>query len=427
MRVPKYRKHSCRNLGFVEHQGQRHYFPGKYNSRESLAAYSSFVQQLTEQEEEQEGDPLVVRPGKIVVVGELMAAYLQFARTYYVDEAGLPSLEYEQINYAMKPLAKLYAGLPVRAFGPKRLKRVRRRMVTGAWHTPDPRPWTRKHINQQIGRIRRMFKWGVENELVPSRVLHALQAIQPLKQGRTTARETEDVRPVDPVHVAAVLPYLSPQVAAMVQLQQLTGMRPSNLCGLTLAQIDRSDVVWCYRPVKHKTVRRKQVLAVPIGPRAQVVLEPFLNRPDDAPLFSPREAEAWRNATQRAGRKTPMTPSHAARHEASLERTRKRPPGDKYDSDAYRRAVKYAIKRANKAIVKANEKLPEPERIPVEKLPLIPNWFPYQLRHLAGTEVRKKYKLEGAQVILGHKHANVTEIYAERDWELARKIALETG
>jgi hypothetical protein len=44
-----------------------------------------------------------------------------------------------------------------------------------------------------------------------------------------------------------------------------------------------------------------------------------------------------------------------------------------------------------------------------------------------GTEVRKKYGLEGSQVVLGHSTANVIQIYAERDFELAKQIMSEIG
>jgi hypothetical protein len=42
-------------------------------------------------------------------------------------------------------------------------------------------------------------------------------------------------------------------------------------------------------------------------------------------------------------------------------------------------------------------------------------------------EVRRKYGLEGSQVVLGHSTANVTQIYAERDFELAKQIMSEIG
>jgi hypothetical protein len=39
------------------------------------------------------------------------------------------------------------------------------------------------------------------------------------------------------------------------------------------------------------------------------------------------------------------------------------------------------------------------------------------------TEVRKQYGVEGAQLALGHSKANITEVYAERDLEFAKRIA----
>jgi integrase len=57
----------------------------------------------------------------------------------------------------------------------------------------------------------------------------------------------------------------------------------------------------------------------------------------------------------------------------------------------------------------------------------VPHWHPHQLRHNRGTEVRRKYGIEAAQVALGHARADVTEVYAERNLEQARKIAREMG
>ncbi len=49
------------------------------------------------------------------------------------------------------------------------------------------------------------------------------------------------------------------------------------------------------------------------------------------------------------------------------------------------------------------------------------------MRHSAGTEIRKKFGLEAAQVSLGHATADVTQVYAERDAELAREVARKIG
>jgi site-specific recombinase XerC len=54
-------------------------------------------------------------------------------------------------------------------------------------------------------------------------------------------------------------------------------------------------------------------------------------------------------------------------------------------------------------------------------------WSPNQLRHLRGTEIRKRFGLEASQTVLGHSHADTTEIYAERDFVLAESVMSQMG
>ena len=58
---------------------------------------------------------------------------------------------------------------------------------------------------------------------------------------------------------------------------------------------------------------------------------------------------------------------------------------------------------------------------------LLPRWTPNRLRHSAATEIRRQFGLEAAQVVLGHSQANVTQIYAERDMNLAAEIMRKIG
>ena len=55
------------------------------------------------------------------------------------------------------------------------------------------------------------------------------------------------------------------------------------------------------------------------------------------------------------------------------------------------------------------------------------DWFPHPLRHTLSTEVRRRYDLEAAQVLLGHARCDVTELYAERNVEKAIAIARQIG
>ena len=41
--------------------------------------------------------------------------------------------------------------------------------------------------------------------------------------------------------------------------------------------------------------------------------------------------------------------------------------------------------------------------------------------------VRKAFGLEAAKAVLGHTDTKITEIYAERDLELARRVMREIG
>jgi site-specific recombinase XerC len=54
-------------------------------------------------------------------------------------------------------------------------------------------------------------------------------------------------------------------------------------------------------------------------------------------------------------------------------------------------------------------------------------WHPNRLRHTAATDIRARYGLEAAQVVLGHSRADVTQVYAERDLEKAREVMREVG
>ena len=86
-----------------------------------------------------------------------------------------------------------------------------------------------------------MFGWAVENELLPVHVHQALQRVKGLRKGRSEARETAPVEPVSEAAVEAILPHLSPQVAAMVQLQLLSGCRPQEVIAIRPCDVETGD------------------------------------------------------------------------------------------------------------------------------------------------------------------------------------------
>jgi integrase len=258
-----------------------------------------------------------------------------------------------------------------------------------------------------------MFRWAVENELVEPSVYHGLQAVSGLKRGRCEARESAPVKPVPDAFVNAVLPHVSLQVAAMIRLHELTGMRPGEVVLMRTGDLDTSARIWTYTPGRHKTEHHDHERVIYIGPQAQEVLRPWLKTDLQAYRFSPAEAEAERNANRRQQRQTPLWPSHVKHQAKKRKRTPKRAERDRYDVSSYRRAIA-------RGIDKANEKIEEPEK-------KIPHWHPHQLRHNAATRLRREFGIEAARVVLGHRSAAVTEVYAEIDRMKAADIMLRVG
>jgi site-specific recombinase XerC len=57
----------------------------------------------------------------------------------------------------------------------------------------------------------------------------------------------------------------------------------------------------------------------------------------------------------------------------------------------------------------------------------IEKWSPNRLRHAVATEIRRQFGVEAAQVVLGHSRADVTQVYAERDWQKAQDVMKAIG
>jgi hypothetical protein len=54
-----------------------------------------------------------------------------------------------------------------------------------------------------------MIKWATAEELAPSSIFHALQAVEGLRRGRSGTKEHEPVRPVPDAHVNALKPHVA--------------------------------------------------------------------------------------------------------------------------------------------------------------------------------------------------------------------------
>jgi integrase len=236
----------------------------------------------------------------------------------------------------------------------------------------------------------------------------------------------------------------------MVRFQLLTGCRPDEVCRVRPLDIDRSNPsCWVYRPGsdwglhgQHKTAHHHREHLVLIGPRAQEVLRPYLDRKPDAYCFSPAESEAARSSERRKSRKTPLYPSHVRRLAANQKRDPKRTPSDRYDTRSYRRAIERACDKAfplserlaprRQADARVESRaawwarLTSEEREEVRAWRRSHRWRPNRLRHNRATELRR-YGLDLAKTILGHSKVETTQIYAEKDLAAAMELVARIG
>ena len=447
--VPKLCLHKASGKAVVRLNGRDHYL-GVFGTSEAKAAYDRLIAEWLAAGRRSAEDVAKTESEKPVPisVNEVLLAFWRHAERHYRHPDGRPTSEIKEYKYSLRPIRELYGTTPAISFGPRALATVRQQMLSADVSRPV--------INRRIGRIVRAFKWASSEELVPVTVFESLRTLAGLLRGRTDARESEPVKPVELAHVTATLPHLDAHLRAMAEIQRFTGMRPGEVCGMTLAEVDRASEVWLYQPAQHKTAHHGRQRVIPTGPKAQAALVAFLLRdgppPDGfahinlndpeqrnarlvmadayqeagrerdatllrdttrlvvlvagcvvdptAPLFSPHEAREERFRARGANRKTKVQPSQKNRRKAKPKRC----PGSEFKPTAYAHAVQRAAGRAG-----------------------VPHWHPNQLRHTFATEVRRVHGVEAAQVLLGHARADVTQVYAERDLQLAARVAAEVG
>jgi integrase len=330
-------------------------------------------------------------------VDELILAFWKYGETHY----GADSKELEQYRYSLRPLREMYGGHPADKFTPKCMKAVRQRMADQGW--------CRTVINRRLTRIKTMFSWAVSEELVPPSISHGLREVKGFRKGEKCVRESDPVQPAFADDMLVALPYCARPVAAMLELQWLTGMRSGEVRVMRTLDIDQSNpACWLYRPGsdegphgKHKNAWRGQDRVVPLGPRCIEVLKPFLRLDDPAAyLFQPRQATEERNARRREMRKTPRTPSQLAR---KRKKHPKRAPGMCYTEESYPRAVARACEKAGV------------------------RFHPYMLRHGRKMDIERVEGAEAARCVLGQKTIQSTQHYGKIDVGRAAAVMAKLG
>ena len=414
MRTPSIRKH-CSGQARVTLNG-KDFLLGKYGSREAKQKYHRL---LAEWEASGRSASFRCDPAAITIV-EIVVAYLDFAKKYY-GEGG--NSELLRILPAMRAIESLYGDEPAISFGPLQFKALRVHLMKPIRKkTKDgrilERPRSRTYVNRLMKHVRRLFKWAASESMISGSIYADLASVEPLKRGRTTAKENEPILPVGANVVDETIKHLSPIVAAMVRFQQLTGCRPGEVCSIKPGMVDRSNDVWEIKLSQHKTAYRGKARIIYVGPQAQKTLAPYLLRSEDSNCFSPKESEEKRRAQMSEERTTPL--SCGNRPGSNKKRKPGKQPGECYTTQSYSRAIRNACAKAfppgceldRDALLEWNRKHA---------------WSPNQLRHSMATNVRNSHGIEAAQVLLGHSEIAVTQVYAEADKEKAIQVVRKIG
>ena len=197
------------------------------------------------------------------------------------------------------------------------------------------------------------------------------------------------------------------------------------------ADVDRKRDVWRYVPSEHKTEHHGHRRNIFIGPKAQIILLPYLLRDAEEFCFRPAESERKRRQTRHEARTTPL---NCGNRPGTTRRRTVCPTGTRYTNDSYRRAIARACEGAfkmPKKLRKIPKSTPEPEKSRRQSDAAMWRsefvWTPNRLRHSAATRIREQFGLEAASVTLGHARMNQTEIYAKKNYELAARVAREVG
>lgn len=187
-------------------------------------------------------------------VAQLCAAYLLHAERFYRDEQGHPTGEVTHATIAFRLLLELYRDTPTDRVTIRDLLNVRQALVDlrekHEHGRQAPSGLSRRTINDRMARIKRLFRWGVEQGTVPGSTWHELSALRGLPKGRCGVHDNAPIEAVPWGLVQDVLPHLVPTIADAVRLQWWSGVRPAEALAMTRRQLSQrahSGVVRCCR------------------------------------------------------------------------------------------------------------------------------------------------------------------------------------
>lgn len=346
------------------HLNGKQVYLGKASDPETLKRYQQILHAP-------EVKPIILRAGA-PSVQTLCDLFLVHADEHYRRRDGTHTSEYRSYKWQLALLTQMHGQLVPGAFRPSHLKEFRQSLLD--------RDMARTTINQCVGRIRHLFNWAVGEDLLEAPVAMALSQVPDLAPGRSRARESDPVPPVDEDVFMRTLPHLLPHYRAMAIVQWWCGARPGEVCRMRPSEVVRDGIVrirtrngtravsidkrvWAWQPERTKT---GGCITYFLPPPAQEVLAPWLL----ASWMGGEDAYAWSPRLVCLKRKL-------------------RPH---FDASSYSHAVNDAARQAGVEI-----------------------WSPNQIRHSFLSRMDQKFGLQIASISVGHASMETTQIYAEKN------------
>jgi integrase len=367
-RIPKHRRHAT-GQGIVTLSGKDHY-TGKFGTPKSEQRYKDLVSDWIANDRK----PLPIKKRSDqetslgISVAELRVRFLSWARATYRDDKG-DREEYRTLERSsLLLLPDEFALIPAADFSRRHFHEIRDGLIQ--------RRKARGTINNRMTRIKKIFTWAADRELIPFEAAARIKSIPNLKAGEQGVRERPAIKPVDQETVEKTLSFLTPNIQSFVRLLRLTGARCGELSQLRPCDIHPTEdaEVLVFRPHRHKTEHHRHSREIYIGPQAREILTPLLaGVPSEGYVF------------QTARTKRPLRPNDVAS------------------------ALRAAFLRA--------------ARSEVELKP----WHVHQLRHARLTEERREGSIDSAQLLGGHSTATMTQRYASPDASKAIEAAKKRG
>lgn len=312
---------------------------------------------------------------------ELVSDWLQFC----IDSNNSHLSHYKSIG---KIILEKYSDLLASEFSGRALKRLQCDMIE--------KGYSRRYINYLVNLTRTMFRWALSEELIDGNQYAALKAVDALRAGKSAAKEKPPRRAATVQALEAVKPFVNSVVRDMLTVQYLTGMRSCELVSMRYCDINIENGVPVYFPPDKNKWRDRAdfTRAVPLPPRVwEIVKSRAGNQPPEWFIFNPGDAAAEQRQVE----------SEKSHNPRNILQNRQ---NGAYTPASYGRAVKRGFERLRASGAK------------------IEPFSPYQLRHLAITEVSREFGVDAAGAFAGH-HSDVTRVYDHSQFDKAVRVAIQ--